>query len=173
MPPYDPTNPQPEESFSLDWAVDDLRQHLLILRGEKDKAHKAGTARRNALSPDQRASILRKTGGRCHICGGVLDPDLYWEADHVLRHFAGGGDDLDNFLAAHGLCNTCRWHHSPEEMQWILKIGVWARRQMEGSSPLGQQMLTLFYEKERNRERRKKAYKQAITLGIAVPHTAP
>jgi hypothetical protein len=152
----------PEEvSFSLQWEWGDLGHHLRALRTQRnDAVNRAERPRRVSLRPEERGAILGKTGNRCHICGGRIDPNLHWEADHVLGWAVGGGNRSDNYLAAHGTCNTYRWHHSPEEMQWILKIGIWARRQMEGSSKLGTEMLKLFFENERRRENRKKANRQ-------------
>jgi hypothetical protein len=68
----------------------------------------------------------------------------------------GGSNSLENYLAAHGICNMYRLNHLPEETQWILKIGVWVRRQMEGDSEVGRQMLRDFFKYEASRERRKK-----------------
>lgn len=84
---------------------------------------------RQRLNTAERAAIAAKTDGRCHICGGVLGTT--WHIDHVRAHSAGGTDATDNCLAAHSTCNTYRWDYLPEECQWTLKIGVWARIIME------------------------------------------
>jgi hypothetical protein len=58
---------------------------------------------------------------------------------------------------AHGLCNGTRWFYSPEEFQWILRMGKWARKQMEDGTSIGMKMLGPFLEDEKGvRERRKK-----------------
>jgi hypothetical protein len=59
-------------------------------------------------------------------------------------------------ILRHGLCNGYRWAYSPEEFQWALKIGVWARRQMEKQSALGNAMLQRFYAYERKRDARRR-----------------
>jgi hypothetical protein len=64
---------------------------------------------------------------------------------------------LDNYLAAHSLCNNYRWNYSPEEFQWVLKIGVWARLVMEQGNSLGQEMAERFCATERRRIRRRKS----------------
>ena len=81
-----------------------------------------------------------------------------WEADHVLSHSDGGAHSVENYLAAHTLCNNYRWNYSPEEFQWVLKIGVWARRHMENDTQFGSEMLRRFfdYEIRRAKRRRKK-----------------
>lgn len=138
-----------EVCFHHSWTVEDFVRHLQGLRGQRTEAQKqAQKVSRKALAAKERMAILSKTDGRCHICGGEIDPKSYWEADHVLRHAVGGGNKLDNYLAAHGLCNAYRWDHLPDEMQWVLKIGVWARMQMEKrNSGFGREMTKLFFRK--------------------------
>src|SRR3954468_9286430 len=113
--------------------------------------------RRRPLSRVERERIRAKTAGRCHICGGIVDEK--WQADHVLAHSGGGGSEADNYLAAHTLCNNYRWDYLPEEFQVILKLGVWARTQIERNTPLGQQLASAFvaYEKGRRKRRRSAA----------------
>jgi len=72
--------------------------------------------------------------------GGNIEAMASWHADHVLSHSDGGAHSIDNYLAAHSLCNNYRWDYSAEEFQWLLKIGVWARRQMERGSALGEEL---------------------------------
>jgi hypothetical protein len=149
-----------EVCFHQSWTPEDFVRNLRELRVHRNEAQKqAQKVPRRALTAKERIAILSKTDGRCHICGGVIDPHSYWEADHVLRRAVGGGNKSDNYLAAHGLCNTYRWDHLPDEMQWVLKIGVWARMQMEKHSEFGRKMTQLFFENELRRERRKKANK--------------
>jgi hypothetical protein len=163
----EPVLPQPLEiTLDLSWEKEDLAQQLKGLRVQRGEAQKnAVKQRRRSLRRDEREIILRKTKGRCHICGGLIDASSYWEADHVLQQAVGGGNELDNYLAAHGLCNTIRWDHLPKEMQWLMKIGVWARKQMEGKSELGMKMLASFLENEKRREMRKKKYRQLPVPG--------
>lgn len=106
------------------------------------------------LSPDQRTAIAAKTDGRCHICGGLLDAT--WHADHVRSHSAGGTHAVENYLAAHATCNNYRWDYLPEEFQWTLKIGVWARLVMEKQDGLGEAMTRAFAQHEKTRARRRR-----------------
>jgi hypothetical protein len=96
-----------------------------------------GAARRPSPTSRERGEIFAKTGGRCHLCGGDSGGGKL-VADHVFAHAAGGEHAIHNYLAAHGLCNRYRWHYSPEELQLILKLGVWARKQMEDGTPIGE-----------------------------------
>ena len=100
-------------------------------------------------------TVLDKTNGRCHICGGIIEGNE-WHADHVLAHSTGGKHSEENYLPAHSLCNNYRWHYDPEEFQWILKIGVWMRTQIERGSTIGQEASRRFCENERRRDGRRK-----------------
>jgi len=60
-------------------------------------------ARRKSLTADECREILRKTGKRCHICGGKIKRGQKWQADHILAHAHGGKHSLDNYLPAHSI----------------------------------------------------------------------
>jgi len=137
---------------------------------ERHKLEEKEQERRRHLSSDERKQVLGKTGGHCHLCGGDMNQTSEGEleeevevlphfvVDHIVPVASGGQDSLNNLLAAHGLCNGCRWFYSPEEFQWILRMGVWARKQMEDArTEIGKQMRKPFRENEEEvRERRKK-----------------
>jgi len=125
--------------------------------------------RRRAFSGEEREIVLAKTARHCHLCGGGArensDGELTEEREFVLDHsvpFASNGkDSLDNLLAAHGLCNGCRWFYSPEEFQWILRMGIWARKQMEdGKTNIGVNMRKPFLENEEAVRKRRKPRQQ-------------
>src|SRR5687767_10382179 len=94
---------------------------LKSLRERRKKDQLAGSTGRQTLTPEQRTLILSKTGNRCHICGGKIKKGENWQADHVLAHAHGGKNSVENYLAAHSICNNYRWHYGSEEFQWILK----------------------------------------------------
>jgi hypothetical protein len=105
-------------------------------------------------------SVIGSTQGRRSDSGERQDSK--WQADHVLAHSSGGGHARDNYLAAHSLCNNYRWDYSAEEFQWILKIGVWARYEMEGGGRLGKEILKRFFDYECSREKRRKIKGSAV-----------
>jgi len=107
-------------------------------KGEVADKVAEGKPRRLALKQDEREEILTKTGRRCHLCGGRITGDD-WQADHVLAHGRGGEDLVDNYLPAHSVCNNYRWHYGAEEFQWILKLGVFMRTQIERKTTIGQE----------------------------------
>jgi hypothetical protein len=100
--------------------------------------------RRLSLTVAQRRTILAKTNARCHLCGGAISAEGNFAASHVLAHAAGGEHKVANYLAAHAACNGTRWFYSPEEFQWILRMGKWARKEMEDRTSLGQKMAEKF-----------------------------
>jgi 5-methylcytosine-specific restriction endonuclease McrA len=143
------------DSYSAEELISHLR-YLHSLREEQKAANKLSRSRRRTLSADERAKILEKAGGRCHICGGEIS-NPRWQADHVLAHSGGGTHKVDNYLAAHALCNNYRWDYLEEEFQLILKLGVWIRTQVEESTPIGREVASGFTAHERRRINRTKA----------------
>ncbi|MGH8543053.1 MAG: HNH endonuclease [Gammaproteobacteria bacterium] len=109
---------------------------------------------RMALSKSDREIILKKTNTRCHICGGEIDGT--WQADHVLAHSGGGGHAIDNYLPAHTACNNYRWDYTAAEFQEILKLGVWARTQVERGTAVGREIASRFSVYEVKRRKRRK-----------------
>jgi hypothetical protein len=105
--------------------------------------------------------VFKKIGGRCHLCSGKLDRRDF-AADHALHHKRGGKSNLENFLPAHALCNGSRWFYSDEEFKWILRMGVWARKQMEDETRIGKCMLPLFLRKEKAKEKHRKKKRYAF-----------
>jgi 5-methylcytosine-specific restriction endonuclease McrA len=130
-----------------------LRQLRLDRRQHKEATRSSRPARQ-PLSTSERAHILAKTAGRCHICGGLISESA-WHADHVLAHSAGGAHSADNYLPAHALCNNYRWDYSAEEFQHILKLGVWTRTQIERRTTFGREAAAGFLAYERARQARR------------------
>ena len=107
--------------------------------------------KRKTLTKDERVQVLEKTAGRCHLCGGPISSNGKWHADHVLAHASGGRHSIDNYLPAHKLCNKYRWDYSAEQVQWILKVGVWAVSEMRRETPIGSKMGVRYAEHEKRR----------------------
>ena len=120
-----------------------------VISGRKERVMRA------MLTRAERGEVLGKTGGHCHICGGTINAND-WQADHILAHSTGGKHLVDNYLAAHSICNNYRWHYDAEEFQWLLKLGVWMRTQIENGMPIGRDAGQKFCEHERRRAERRK-----------------
>lgn len=130
-------------------------QHALRTLAESRKKGKTKAKRKIRLTKEDRHIIYLKTGGKCHVCGRDLPVDKF-EADHVKSHSSGGTSLADNFLPSCSTCNNYRWHYLPEEFQWILKLGVWARTEIARGTAIGNQMNQAFVRKEMVREARRK-----------------
>lgn len=125
-------------------------QRLVDIRraGRKSQA-------RARLTREQRKLIHQKTAGKCHVCG--RDVALAgFQADHVRSHASGGDSIIDNFLPACETCNNYRWHYLPDEFQWILKLGVWAKTEIANDTKLGKRLADVFIAKEQSREKRRR-----------------
>lgn len=135
-----------------------LREKLIALHKCRENAKEENRRpRRSRLTFSEREQILQKTGGKCHICGGDISGD--WHADHVMAHSAGGKHAPDNYLPAHKSCNNYRWDYLPEEFELILKLGVWARTQVERGTQVGKDIEEKFsaYEAARVRNAGRRA----------------
>jgi 5-methylcytosine-specific restriction endonuclease McrA len=134
-------------------AFAEVLRELRLARRRRKVALRATVSPRRSLSTTERREVIRKTGGRCHICGGTIEGD--WQADHVFSHSAGGAHAADNYLPAHPLCNNYRWDYSADEFQAILKLGVWMRNEIEHKSPLGLKVAERYLAKENSRINRR------------------
>ena len=137
-----------------------LKKEIKRLRDEREKnktknKNKTKIARKYSLTQEERAAIWEKTDGNCHICGRAVEIGGF-EADHVRNHAGGGSNQAENFLAACETCNNYRWNYSSEEIQWILKIGVWAKTKIEHDDKVGKGIAENFIKKEVEREKRRK-----------------
>lgn len=102
------------------------------------------------LTKNERVIIYSKTNGCCHVCGKKLLLNDF-QADHVVSHISGGSHKVDNYLPSCFICNNYRWHYIPEELQLILKIGVWAKSEIVNWTTLGILMATKYVKKENRR----------------------
>ena len=131
-----------------------FKKEIKKLIAEREK-NKSKNRRNYSLTKGKRYAIWDKTDGNCHICGRNVDKDKF-EADHVKTYSIGGKNNVENFLAACRTCNNYRWHYSPEEIQWILKIGVWAKTKIDHNDKIGNIIAENFIKKEVERENRRK-----------------
>jgi len=131
-----------------------MLRNLKKTRLKAKKAEKNMGLKRQSLSKLERRQVLEKTDGRCHICGGEVGEK--WQADHISAHSAGGPHTTDNYLPAHPICNNYRWDYLPEEFEIILKLGVWARTQIDRETKVGIACASSFLKYERSRGKRRK-----------------
>ena len=142
-----------EQPFLFDAGL--LQKEIYELHMKRKKG-KIPSKRLGRLTKNERLSILSKTDNRCHICG--IDVSLAdFQADHVVAHICGGQHEIDNYLPSCFTCNNYRWHYLSSEVHLILKLGVWAKTEIEKGTILGNSMATKFVHKETERVRRKKS----------------
>ena len=77
------------------------------------------------------------------------------QADHISAHSTGGEHNINNFLPACSVCNNYRWHYSAEEIQIILKLGVWARTKIITEKVLGREIAIRFVKHELETSKRR------------------
>jgi len=134
-----------------------LAARLRHLREDRDnRAAKQRLEPRQRGPKTSREKVLEKTDGHCHICGGIIEEGSYWEVDHLSPSSSGGPNTIGNYLPAHGLCNSAKLDQQGEDLQWTLKIGVWAKKQIEDETELGRKLLDRFWARERQRLSRQK-----------------
>jgi len=105
---------------------------------------------------------LAKTDSHCHICGIELGQKGF-HADHVKPHSTGGIHAESNYLPSCSTCNKLRWNYSPEEIQVILKLGVWAKSKVLDGSDLALVIANEFVKHDMKlRKRRKTNLKKYI-----------
>lgn len=132
---------------------DEIKELLIELK-RKRKREKIIKRKRIRLTKKERLIILSKTDSRCHICGTKLTINKF-QADHVIAHSTGGEHNINNFLPACSLCNNYRWHYSSEEIQLILKLGVWARARIITDKDLGREIAIRFVKHESKTTKRR------------------
>ena len=127
---------------------------LVKLRNLREQV-KTKQPRTRRLSNKERILIHAKTDGQCHVCSRKLNADEY-EADHVKPHSSGGGNVVENFLPACRTCNNYRWNYLSDEFQWILKLGVWLKTEIEKETAIGKLASNAFIKYEIRRETRRR-----------------
>jgi 5-methylcytosine-specific restriction endonuclease McrA len=111
--------------------------------------------KRRALSKVERTIVLKKTKGRCHLCGGLIG-NAPWDANHIFPLALGGKQGLENYLPTHRSCNGTKWHLRPKEMVFVLKLGAWLRSEIERGTLLGKAAGEAYCKTERRRAGRRK-----------------
>ncbi len=123
------------------------------------------TKKRNNITQKQREEILEKSNFSCHICGEKLDIKNF-QADHILPHSTGGNCNSENFLASCHFCNNYRWNYLPEEIRWIIKVGVWAKTQVEYETESGKIIAENFVKHELYRESRRNTQRIPMEIDL-------
>ena len=110
--------------------------------------------KRASLTSRQRAVVLAKTAGTCHVCGISLG--ARWHADHIVPHVRGGTSTVDNCLAICAECNGLRWSYPPAMFRMIIRLGILAKQEVRYDTPVGRQLMVLLASRLRRNSARRK-----------------
>lgn len=73
------------------------------------------------MTRDELSDVLKKTGGRCHLCKkgrfSVKSYGTKWELDHSNPKARGGSDRRSNLLPAHVACNRSKQDRSTRSVR--------------------------------------------------------
>lgn len=99
---YYAATPEPHRKRAKLWAAANPEK-----RREIEARRRAAKKASPTIEKIDRASIYRRDGGRCHICGRPVSRSSY-ELDHLIPLSRGGPHISDNLAVAHGKCNRRR-----------------------------------------------------------------
>ena len=122
----------------------------------KDEKKKAKSRR---FKKSEKEEIYNKTNGVCHICGIKLSPNKFSISESTTI-------DNESFLPA---CKTCKRIHDnylPEEIKWILKIGLWAKTQIEYETEIGNMVSNELTEIAKYGESKRKNPRKPLEIDI-------
>ena len=113
------------------------------------------------MNTTTRNLVKAKTGGHCHVCGGLLDDT--WQVDHVIPRHQGGVAEENNYLPICRTCNRLRWSHKPKTIRRIIRLGVYAWPEYKAAkrnnkpTKLGRKLHKLFWSRWRGSKSRREA----------------
>ncbi|RYY65861.1 MAG: hypothetical protein EOO13_16580, partial [Chitinophagaceae bacterium] len=87
-----------------------------------------------------------------------------FQADHVKTHSSGGAHSENNYLPSCSICNNYRWHYSSEEIQIILRLGVWAKSKILTDTAFALELANSFVKHEMSVRKRRKARNGKMNL---------
>lgn len=102
-------------------SFDDLVSRLRLLHEERKTFPRP--PRHLSLTAQERTHVLGKNLMPAVISAGARLQRTSLQPITCMPTQLAGEHKIANYLPAHRLCNGCRWFYSPEEFQWILRIG--------------------------------------------------
>ncbi len=98
------------------------------------------------MSRDELSRILKKTKGRCRLCGkgrfSVKSYGRHWELDHSNPRARGGTDRVSNLQPAHVRCNRSKQDRSTKSVRRANGLRRRPLSQEEQDSARAKNMLT-------------------------------
>lgn len=93
----------------------------------------SGYVPRKSVSVAVKREVLQKTGNKCHMCGKRLTIRTV-QIGHIKARALGGADAVKNYLPSCASCNRARWILDTKEIEEILRLGIWARTEIENAT---------------------------------------
>jgi hypothetical protein len=113
------------------------------------------------FSKEEKKEIYLKTNGFCHVCGIEISSASFSITTSI--------NNSNNFIFFPA-CKSCKRIHDnylPEEIQWILKIGLWAKTQIEYETDIGKNISTELVEQAKYRESKRKSPRNPLQINIS------
>jgi hypothetical protein len=133
-------------------------RRLNELRSEKKNEKKKS----KTLKKSEKEEVFKKTKGLCHICG----IDLQEEKFSITNSF-GKETSFETSLPACQSCKRIYDNYLPSEIKWILKIGLWAKTQIEYETEIGKDIAIEIVEQEKDREKRRKRQRKPYEIDVS------
>lgn len=133
-------------------------RRLREVRSEKKKVK----AKAKNLKKAEKMEVFEKTNCTCHLCGNKLNGEKF----SISFPFVSNGLVADSLPA----CRSCKrlyGNYLPSEIKWIMKLGMWARTQIEYETEIGQDIAIELVETESDRERSRKEPRKPITIDVS------
>ena len=131
-------------------------RRLHTIRNEMDKKESPN------FKKSEKAEIFNKTNGICHICGC----ELYFEKFSITCS-AEKEKSVESCLPACKSCKMIYDNYLSSEIKWMLKIGLWAKTQIEYETDIGKEIATEIIEVEKDRENRKKEPREPLEIDVS------
>lgn len=123
-----------------------LSAELRRLNHERHKLKRSISSQKFSHKAFEKKIIFDKTNGLCHICGNALSPEKYSITYSLLFN------EQDQPLPACKSCKTFHDNYLSDEIKWIIKLGLWAKTQIEYETEIGQLLAEEFIDYEQFRE---------------------
>lgn len=132
------------------------RLSLLRSKSKKDKSCL------KVLKKSEKEIVFNKTNGTCHICGCKLNLDKFSVTNSLKKE-----NSVENCLPACQSCKRIYDNYLPSEIKWALKIGLWAKTQIEYETEIGKEIATEIIEQEKDRENKRKESRVPLEIDVS------
>lgn len=125
-----------------------------------EKKEKNSTSKN--IKKSEKELVFKKTNGSCHVCGCKLEQEKF-----SITSSLGKENSIENSLPACQSCKRIFDNYLPSEIKWILKIGLWAKTQIEYETEIGKDIAIEIIEQEKDRENKKKTKRNPLNIDVS------